>query len=153
MWDLLLGVVRVGRVLSPAAARRDDSGSIIVVVATDAPLMPHQLKRLARRVSLGMARDGAISGNGSGDIFIAFSTANSNAARTTGTVTLSMIPNDRMNPLFYGVVEATEESIVNAMIAADTMVGADDRKAYGLPHDELRRVLARFGRLLEPQGR
>ena len=126
-----------------------ETGSIIVVVATDAPLLPHQLKRLARRVSLGLARNGSISGNGSGDIFIAFSTANPAAAQTTGTVSLTMLPNDRMGPLFEATVEATEEAIINAMVAAETMTGVDGHKVMALPHDRLRAVLKKYNRLAQ----
>jgi len=123
-------------------------GSIIVVVATDAPLLPHQLKRIARRVSLGLGRVGSISGNGSGDIFIAFSTANPAASDIGhGAVDLKMLPNDSMDPLFEATVEATEESIVNAMVAAHDMTGIDGHHVRALPHDELRKVLAKYHRL------
>src|SRR5271168_4977653 len=105
-----------------------DRGSIIIVVATDAPLLPHQLKRLARRASLGLGRDGSISGNGSGDIFIAFSTANSGAARSDGTVRVTLLPNGRMDSLFEATVQATEEAVINALVAAKTMVGRDGNK-------------------------
>jgi D-aminopeptidase len=111
--------IPVGREIpseDPYAFAPDDiteRGSIIVVIATDAPLLPHQLKRLARRVSLGLGRDGSISGNGSGDIFIAFSTANMGAAATDHLVDLKMVPNDMLNPVFAATVEATEESIIN----------------------------------------
>src|SRR5271163_5345832 len=108
-----------------------DRGSIIVVVATDAPLVSHQLKRLARRVSLGLGRDGSISGNGSGDIFIAFSTANQGAAATDHIVDLKMVPNDLMNPVFAATVEATEESVINAMVAATTMTGIENHRVSG----------------------
>src|SRR6266704_1563746 len=126
---------------------QDDRGSIIVVVATDAPLVAHQLKRLARRVALGLARNGSVSGNGSGDIFIAFSTANSGAAKTEGVVQLTMLPNDQMNPLFSATVEATEEAIINAMVAAETMTGIENHKVIALPHDKLRAVLRKYNRL------
>jgi len=125
----------------------DERGSIIVIVATDAPLLPHQLKRLARRVSLGLGRDGSISGNGSGDIFIAFSTANAEAAQVDRVVDLKMLPNDKLNPLFAATVEATEESIINAMIAATSMTGIDDHRVLALPHDELRAILRKYNRL------
>jgi len=126
---------------------QDDWGSIIVVVATDAPLLPHQLKRLARRVSLGLGRNGSISGNGSGDIFIAFSTANPGAGIAKTPVQLTMVPNERMDPLFAATVQATEEAIINAMVAAETMVGADSHKVIALPHDQLRAVLKKYNRL------
>ena len=125
-----------------------DTGSIIIAVATDAPLLPHQLKRIARRASLGLARTGSVSGNGSGDIFVAFSTANPRAALPSGTSHLEMLSNDDMNPLFEATVEATEEAIVNALVAAETMTGADDHKAIALPHDRLRKVLKRYHRLV-----
>src|SRR5262249_8652350 len=126
-----------------------ESGSIIVVLATDAPLLPHQLKRLARRISLGLARVGSVAGNGSGDIFVAFSTANPGAARKTETAALTMLPNERMGPLFDATVEATEEAIVNALVAAETMVGRDDHRVIALPHDRLKDVLKKYNRLAE----
>jgi L-aminopeptidase/D-esterase-like protein len=129
--------------------RAHDTGSIIVVVATDAPLLPHQLKRLARRVSLGLGRNGSISGNGSGDIFIAFSTANPHAWEAEGTRALQMLPNDQMDPLFEATVQATEEAVINAMVAAQTMTGADSHTAIGLPHDRLREILKKYNRLVE----
>jgi D-aminopeptidase len=122
-------------------------GSIIVVVATDAPLLAHQLKRLARRVTLGLGRNGSVSGNGSGDIFIAFSTANSGAAAEGHVVELKMLPNDSLDPVFRATVESTEEAIVNAMVAAHDMVGVDGHKVIALPHDALRAVLAKYNRL------
>jgi len=124
-----------------------ERGSIIVIVATDAPLLPHQLKRLARRVSLGLGRNGSISGNGSGDIFIAFSTANPGAAATDHLVDLKMLPNDEMNPLFEATVEATEEAIINAMVAATSMTGIDNHHVSALPHDQLRAILKKYNRL------
>jgi L-aminopeptidase/D-esterase-like protein len=132
--------------------RRAESGSIIIVVATDAPLLPHQLKRLARRASLGLARVGSISGNGSGDIFIAFSTANFEAARSRKVVRVEMLPLDRMDPLFEATVQATEEAIVNALVAAETMRGIDDRQVIALPHDRLIQVLKKYNRLRGPQA-
>jgi len=127
-----------------------ERGSIIVVVATNAPLLPHQLKRLARRVSLGLGRTGSIAGNGSGDIFIAFSTANPGASEIDhGPVDLKMVPNDSMDPLFAATVQATEEAIVNAMIAATDMTGINGHHVRALPHDELRAVLARYNRLVK----
>ena len=124
-----------------------ERGSIIVVVATDAPLVAHQLKRLARRVSLSLGRNGSISGNGSGDIFIAFSTANSGAAATDHVVDLKMLPNDRIEPVFAATVQATEEAIINAMVAAETMTGIENHKVSALPHDQLRAVLKKYNRL------
>ena len=124
-----------------------ERGSIIVVVATDAPLLAHQLKRLARRVSLGLGRDGSTSGNGSGDIFIAFSTANTGAAAADHVVDLKMLPNDLLEPIFASTVQATEEAVINAMIAAETMTGIENHKVIALPHDKLREVLKKYNRL------
>jgi L-aminopeptidase/D-esterase-like protein len=124
-----------------------ERGSIIVVVATNAPLLPHQLKRIARRVSLGIGRDGSIAGNGSGDIFIAFSTANPGASDVGHVVDLKMVPNDSMDPLFAATVQATEEAIVNAMVAAEDMTGINGHHVRALPHDQLRAVLAKYNRL------
>ena len=132
---------------------RDDVGSIIIVVATDAPLLPNQLKRLARRAAMGVARTGSISGNSSGDIFIAFSTANPEAAKPAGVAQLTMLPNDRMNPVFEATVQATEEAIVNALVAAETMTGADNHKVIALPHERLKEVLKKYNRLVERSGR
>lgn len=124
-----------------------DLGSIIIVVATDAPLLPHQLKRIAKRAALGVGRMGGVAGNSSGDIFIAFSSANPHAARDSGLAQLAMVANDRITPLFEATVQATEEAIINAMLAAETMTGADDLKVYALPHDRLREVLRKYHRL------
>jgi D-aminopeptidase len=124
-----------------------ERGSIIVVVATDAPLVAHQLKRLARRVSLGLARNGSLSGNGSGDLFIAFSTANAGAAATDRVVTLKMLPNDLLDPVFAATIQATEEAIINAMVAARTMTGINGRRVIALPHDRLRAALKKYNRL------
>ena len=126
-----------------------DRGSIIVVVATDAPLISHQLKRLARRVSLGLGRNGSISGNGSGDIFIAFSTANAGAFAADHVVDLKMMPNDMLDPVFAATVEATEEAIINAMVAAETMIGIENHRVIGLPHERLRAVLKKYNRLAQ----
>jgi L-aminopeptidase/D-esterase-like protein len=128
------------------AFRDADVGSIIIVVATDAPLIPQQLKRLARRASLGLARTGSISGNGSGDIFVAFSTANPQAGDPKGLVNLTMLPNDQMNATFEATVEATEEAIINAMLGAQTTIGYQDHKVIALPHDRLQQVLHKYGR-------
>ena len=135
------------RAYTSASFAEADRGSIIVVVATDAPLVAHQLKRLARRVSLGLGREGSISGNGSGDIFIAFSTANSGAAATDHLVNLKMLPNDLIEPVFAATVQATEEAIINAMVAAETMTGIEDHKVIALPHDRLRAALKKYNRL------
>ena len=125
----------------------DRDGSIIVVVATDAPLLPHQLERLARRVPMGIARLGGTASNGSGDIFIAFSTANPGAAAETGVTPLAWLPNNDLTPFFDATVDATEEAIVNALVAAETMTGIDGHTAYALPHDQLRAILAKYNRL------
>jgi len=132
---------------------RDDVGSIIIVVATDAPLLSHQLKRLARRAALGVARTGSASGNGSGDIFVAFSTANPGASQPTGTVQLSMLPNERMNQLFEATVQATEEAIINALVAAETMTGIDGHRVTALPHERLKQVLKKYNRLNETKSK
>jgi D-aminopeptidase len=126
---------------------QQDVGSIIIVIATNAPLLPHQLKRLARRATMGLARTGSTSGNGSGDIFVAFSTANAGAVQSTGLRSLQMVPNDEMNPLFEATVQATEESIVNAMVGAETMTGVDDHRVIALPHQRLREVLKEYNKL------
>ncbi|HUJ20634.1 MAG TPA: P1 family peptidase [Bryobacteraceae bacterium] len=145
--QLRIAGIPVGLELQKMAVREEDRGSIIIVIATDAPLLPHQLKRLARRATMGLARDGSTSGNGSGDIFVAFSTANAGAAKETGLTQLTMLPNDRMNPLFEAVVQATEEAILNAMFAAETMVGVDNHKVEALPIEPVREILKRFNRL------
>jgi L-aminopeptidase/D-esterase-like protein len=151
--DLRIAGVPVGAEIrddtpfAAVAADRGDLGSVIIVVATDAPLLPHQVKRLARRATLGMARTGATSGNGSGDIFIAFSTANPGASQPRGLTTVTMLSNESVSPVFDGTVQATEEAIVNALVAAETMVGVDGHKAIAIPHDRLREVLKKYGRL------
>jgi L-aminopeptidase/D-esterase-like protein len=145
--QLLVAGAPVGREITEGTFRSRENGSIIIVVATDAPLMPHQLKRLARRAAMGLARTGSTAGNGSGDIFIAFSTANAQAGIPQGVAQLTMLPNDRMNPIFDATVQATEEAIVNAMVAAETMVGRDDHMVVALPHDRLREVLRKYNRL------
>ena len=151
--NLRIAGVPVGREIpeNPAYASPSfnelDRGSIIVVVATDAPLVSHQLKRLARRVSLGLGRNGSISGNGSGDIFIAFSTANPGAAAADHVVDLKMLPNDQLDPIFAATVQATEEAVINAMVAAETMTGIENHKVIALPHEKLREVLKKYNRL------
>jgi L-aminopeptidase/D-esterase-like protein len=125
------------------------TGSIIVVIATDAPLLPHQLKRLARRVPLGIARMGGIGSNGSGDIFIAFSTANPGAANRSEISDLKMLPNDAITPLLLATVETVEEAIANALIAGETMVGINGNTVFGLPHDQVQKILREHNRLVE----
>lgn len=152
--QLTIAGVPVGREIPEdrayASRRRSDlssdMGSIIVVVALDAPLLPHQLQRIARRATMGIARTGSVASNSSGDIFIAFSTANSGAGSRDGVHALRMLPNDRMTPFFQATVEATEEAIVNALVAAETMVGVDDRKAIALPHPGLVAALKKYRR-------
>ena len=143
--------VPVGREITDLIQERgdEDTGSIIVVVATDAPLLPHQLKRVVKRAALGVARNGGIGGNGSGDIFIAFSTANPGAANQSEVASLQMIPNSRITPIFSATVQATEEAIINAIVAAETMTGRDGNTVYGLPHERLKEVMKKYNRLRE----
>ncbi|MCJ7556228.1 MAG: P1 family peptidase [Gammaproteobacteria bacterium] len=128
-----------------------DMGSIIVVVATDAPLLPHQLKRIAKRVSMGVARTGGMASNSSGDIFIAFSTANPGAGAAAGLPTARMLPNERITPFFEATALATEEAIINALVAARTMTGYDGHRVIELPHDRLQETLKKYNRLVLPQ--
>src|SRR5438094_3081631 len=142
--QLTIAGVPVGKEI-PGEVYEQESGSCTAVVATDAPLLPTQLKRLARHVSLGLARTGTISGNGSGDLFIAFSTANPNVAGPDQiTHDVQTIPNDLMDPLFAGVVQATEEAVVNALIANRPMTGHDNHRVDALPHDRLREIMKGF---------
>jgi len=150
--QLQIAGVPVGREISEGTYKKRETGSIIIVVATDAPLLPHQLKRLARRAGLGLARTGSVSGNGSGDLFLAFSTANRGAARPMGLIQAEFLPNERMDALFEATVQATEEAIVNTLVAARTMVGRDDHRVLGLPHERLREVLKKYNRLAEPKA-
>ncbi len=145
--QLTIAGVPVGREISTPAIWTQETGSIIIVVATDAPLLPHQLKRLARRASLGLARTGSVSGNGSGDLFLAFSTANPDAAKSEGVAKLDMLPNDEINPVFEATVQATEEAIINALVAAEPMTGQGGHHVPALPHDELKQVLEKYRRL------
>ncbi len=136
-----------------APARDDDDagmaeqGSIIVVVATDAPLMPHQLKRLVTRVSLGIGRQGGFGGNSSGDIFVAFSTANAKTWSSDSVSTLRMLGNDRISPLFKATAQATEAAITNALLAAETTTGANDLRIYAMPVDRMLAAMKKFGRM------
>jgi len=148
--QLRIAGIAVGRELPPGIPHKDDTGSIIVVVATDAPLLPTQLKRLARRVPLGLGRLGSYSGDGSGDIFIAFSTANPGAWGGGKVKPLTMLPNDDMNPVFLATVQSVEEAVVNALIAAKTMKGINDFEVRAIPHAELQQVLRKYNRLVEP---
>jgi D-aminopeptidase len=127
-----------------------DMGSIIVVVATDAPLLPHQLKRIAKRVSMGVARTGGMASNSSGDIFIAFSTANPGVGAATGLPTAQVLPNERITPFFEATALATEEAIINALVAAQTMTGFDGHRVIELPHDRLQETLKKYNRLALP---
>jgi len=151
--QLRIAGVPVGREFNENLVWSKEAGSIIVVVATDAPLLAHQLKRVARRASLGVARTGSVATNGSGDIFIAFSTANPKAGNPSGLVQLTMLPNDQMSPLFEATVEATEEAIINALIAAEDMTGIDNHKVVAIPHERLRQLLKEHNRLLEDRPR
>jgi L-aminopeptidase/D-esterase-like protein len=152
--DLLrIAGVPVGKEIADLLPRpgkpNDGAGSIIVVVATDAPLLPHQLKRLVKRVSLAIGEMGGRGEDSSGDIFIAFSTANPEAGKTDGTAQLTMLPNERINPLFRATVSATGEAIVNALVAAETMKGINGNTVYALPHERLREALKKYGRLVK----
>ena len=127
--------------------RPPGSGSIVVVIATDAPLLSHQLDRLALRSMLAVGRSGGLGENDSGDWAVAFSTANPGASVDTGFARLTMLPNDRINPLFEATVEATEEAIVNALVAGETMTGANGFRVYGIPHDRLVAAMKKWGRM------
>ena len=145
--QLTIAGIPVGKKI-PGEVYKEESGSCIAVVATDAPLLPNQLKRLARRVSLGLARTGTVSGNGSGDLFIAFSTANAGAANPDPlTHSVETVPNDRMDPIFTAVVEATEEAIVNALVDNQSMTGRDNHRVDALPRNRLRELLKKYNRL------
>ena len=130
----------------PSNRRKEGDGSIIVIVATDAPLLPHQLKRIAHRVPIGIGNVGGRGSNGSGDIFLAFSTANTNAFNRDRATSVRTLSNDLINPLFEATVQAVEESIVNAMIAAETMDGIHGNTAYAIPHDRLIEILKKYNR-------
>ena len=145
--QLTVAGVPVGREIAEGTFREDETGSIIIVIATDAPLLPHQLERLARRAAMGLARTGSVAMNGSGDLFVAFSTANAGVALASSAVPALVLPNGATNPLFTATVQATEEAIVNALVGGETMVGIDGHRVLGLPHDRLREILARYGRL------
>jgi L-aminopeptidase/D-esterase-like protein len=147
---LMIAGVPVGREITdllPVFHSNDtEYGSIIVVVATDAPLLPHQLKRIAQRVPMGMARAGSYASNGSGDIFIAFSTANPGAGTRTGTQQPSMLANDQISSLFRATVEATEEAIINSLVAAETLTGINGNTIHAIPHDRLMDAMRKFNR-------
>ena len=130
----------------PANKRQEGDGSIIVIIATDAPLFPHQLKRIAHRIPLGIGAVGGRGSNGSGDIFLAFSTANPKAFNRKNSGSVKTFPNDKISPLFEATVQVVEESIINAMIAAETMEGINNNKAYALPHGKLMEILKKYNR-------
>jgi len=136
-----------GAINDGSTAEHEGRGSIIVVVATDAPLLPHQLERIARRVGMGLGRLGSFAGNSSGDLFLAFSTANAGAAKPEGTPSLTMLPNDRIDPLFRATIDATEEAVVNAMLAAETMTGVDGIRVFGLPGERVVSILKKYNRM------
>jgi D-aminopeptidase len=146
--QLRIAGVPVGREIAEGALFPPaETGSIIIIVATDAPLAPHQLRRVAKRAALGLARNGSVAGNGSGDLFLAFSTANEVPTEAGKLATLQTLAGDDLDPLFAGVVEATEEAIVNALVAGETMIGIDGHRVIGLPHERLREVLRKYQRL------
>ncbi len=153
--DLSISGVPVGKEIQDLrpkiiyGEKRDGLGSIIVVVATDAPFLPNQLKRIVRRVPIGISRVGGYGSNGSGDIFISFSTANKKAFDRENEKSITFLPNDKMNPFFIATVQATEEAILNALISAETMIGINDNVVYKLPHDRLKKVLKKYNRLNE----
>lgn len=124
-----------------------EQGSIIVVVATDAPLLPHQLKRIATRVSLGIGRQGGFGGNSSGDIFVAFSTANAKVWSSDSVASVGMLGNDRLSSLFKATTQATEAAITNALLAATTTTGANDLRVYAMPVDRMLAAMKKYGRL------
>jgi len=144
--QLRIAGVPVGTEILDHLIRPREASSIIIIVATDAPLLPHQLKRVARRASLGLGRVGSISSNFSGDIFIAFSTVNPEVTKPSGVVQVIMLSNNELDPLFEATVQATEEAIINAMVAAETMIGRDGNKVIAIPHDRLRQVLKKYKR-------
>jgi D-aminopeptidase len=132
--------------LMPEIRRKDRDGSIIIVIATDAPLLPHQLKRVVKRAALGLARNGSVAANTSGDIFVAFSTANRPALDETRVSKVEMLSDEFITSLFTATVEATEEAIINALVAAETMTGINGNTIHAIPHDRLCEVLRKFGR-------
>jgi len=151
--NLTIAGVPVGKEITDLMPRdsyeknHEGDGSIIVVIATDAPLLAHQMKRLARRVPMGVGKVGGYGHDGSGDIFIAFSTANSNVAFSDGTVNVEMLPNGLMSPLFEATVQAVEEAIVNTLVAAETMEGINNNKVWALPHGRLIQIMKKYNRI------
>jgi D-aminopeptidase len=146
--QLMIAGVPVGKEITENAVLSQEAGSIIIVIATDAPLLPHQLKRLARRGGMGLARTGSVSGNGSGDLFLAFSTANPHVTDpAVPTHSVNTIPNDLLDPIFTATVQAVEEAIINAMVANQSMTGRDNHRVDALPHDRVRALLGKYNRL------
>jgi L-aminopeptidase/D-esterase-like protein len=152
--QLLVAGIPVGREIMDLMPTQCDGsdGSAVVVVATDAPILPHQLGRLAKRAALGLARTGGIASNTSGDLMFAFSTACRGLRERRNVIDVAMLPNDKLTPLFVATVQATEEAVVNALVAAKTMTGVNARTVYALPHDRLQQVLRKFNRLGECGG-
>jgi D-aminopeptidase len=148
--DLVIAGVPVGKALTGGRVRKDDNGSIIVVAATDAPVLAPQLKRIAQRIGLGLARTGAMARYGSGDMFLAVSTANAGVmADTVGLRTASFIHDIHIDALFEGAIFAAEEAVIDAMVANEAMVGHSGHRVEALPHDEVRAILAKHGRLAD----
>lgn len=145
--QLRIAGVPVGREIVEGTDREREQGSIIAVIGTDAPLLPHQLRRVARRASLGVARMGGIAGAGSGDLFLAFSTGRTGVADSQGVASVAMLSEERIDPVYEATVQATEEAIINALLAARTMTGANDLRVPALPHGRLQEVLRKYGRL------
>lgn len=151
--EFLRDLPRCGKSAAFVERPHPELGSIIIVVATDAPLLPHQLDRLVKRAALGLGREGSIASNFSGDIFVAFSTANAGAAVEKGIIALKMMPNEQLDPLFAATVQATEEAITNAMLAAETLTGADNVRAEAIPHERLREIMRKYNRLPPANGK
>ncbi len=146
--ELTIAGVPVGKEIADLLPTMGDvgGGSVIAIVATDAPLLPHQLKRVAKRVTLGVGKTGGIGDNSSGDIFLAFSTANPGASRKDAVASLTMLPNNDLGKVFAATIQATEEAVINAMVAAETMTGRDGNTVYAMPVERVREVLGRYGR-------
>jgi D-aminopeptidase len=145
--ELTIAGIPIGRELTPESySHMEELGSIIIVAATDAPLLPHQLKRVARRLTMGLARTGSVSGNGSGDIFLTFSTANPRHKSRSAIESIEMLRNSALDPIFSAAVQATEEAIINALVAAETMIGIDGHKVMALPHRPVRDLMKKYGR-------
>ena len=155
--QLTIAGVPVGTALvdwQPEQRTSGESGSVIAIVATDAPLLPHQLKRLARRIALGIGRGGAIAGHGSGDIFLAFSTANADAIPSEEQLgSFVFIADTQLDAFFAATIEAVDEAVLNSLVANETMVGCDDHVVPALPHERVRELLAAAGRLEKPRGK